>query len=111
MKKFSLLTEYSESELLLLIDQTVQKVVSQQLEKIIPLIANSPPVNTGKLLTRKEVKAILRISYPTLALLTKQNVLKAKLVGASYRYPHSEIIKYLNEITPAKKRLANINNI
>ncbi len=96
MKKFSLVTEYTESELLQIIEQCVQKVIQAELPKVISLLTNSPPTNSNsKLLTRKELKDILRLSYPTISLLTKQGILKAKIVGGSYRYLESDIHKYL----------------
>lgn len=107
MKKFSLTTEYTEVELLQLIEQCVQKIIQQELPKVISLLTNSPPANNDcKLLTRKELKSILRLSYPTLARLTKLEILKAKIVGGSYRYLESDIKKYLND----KKNSRNINS-
>ncbi len=94
MKKFCLTTEYSEAELLNVIEQCVQKIIQQELPKVISLLTNSPPLNNDyKLFTRKELKSILRLSYPTLARLTKEGVLKAKIVGGSYRYLESDVKK------------------
>jgi|ERR1035437_2823358 hypothetical protein len=96
MKKFSLTTEYSETELLNLIEQCVQKTIQQELSKIISQLANSPPANNNyKLLTRKDLKVMLRLSYPTISRLTKEGILKAKIVGGSYRYLATDVSKYL----------------
>lgn len=98
MKNFSLVTEYSETELVILIEQAVQKILQQELPKVISQLDNSPLVSDDcKLLTRKELKSILHFSYPTLAKLTKEGILRAKIVGSSYRYLKSDITKYLKE--------------
>ena len=104
MKKFSLITEYSSEDLLLLIEQSVQKILHQELEKIISLLGNSPPRNNNcKLFTRKELKSMLRLSYPTLARLTKDGTLRAKIVGGSYRYLETDVMQYLNSSKNSKK--------
>ncbi len=99
MKKFQIVTEYDENELRCIVEQTIYKVLHQELERIIPATrSSSTGVNgTGtKWLTRKEVKELLKISLPTIAKLHRSGQLKAKLVGGSYRYSENEVQRYLN---------------
>ncbi|MEJ7821359.1 MAG: helix-turn-helix domain-containing protein [Chitinophagaceae bacterium] len=96
MKKFTLTTEYSEQEIVSIIEHCIQQTLKQELQKHISSAHSLATRLSSKLLTRKELRRILRISYPTISRLTKNGTLKAKVVGGSYRYSESSIIKYLD---------------
>lgn len=105
MKKFILTTEYTEPEILQIIENCVQKTFEQELHKVITLLTNSPPLNHDcRLLTRKELKSLLRLSYPSIANLTAKGILKAKIIGGSYRYLETDVRKYLNETKNSNKQ-------
>ena len=96
MKKFTLTTEYSEQEIVSIIERCIQQIIKQELQKHISSAHSLATKYSSKLLTRKELRRILRISYPTISRLTKNGTLKAKVVGGSYRYAESSIVKYLD---------------
>lgn len=97
MKKFTLTTEYSEQEIVSIIENCVRITIQQELQNHISTIRSSTTPFASNLLTRKELRRILKLSYPTISRLTKNGTLKAKVVGGSYRYVESSITKYLNE--------------
>ncbi len=97
MKKFTLTTEYSEQKIVSIIEHCIQHTLKQELQKHVSTIHTSTTPFSTKLLTRKELRRILRLSYPTISRLTKNGTLKAKVVGGSYRYAESSIAKYLND--------------
>jgi hypothetical protein len=93
MKKFLLLTEYSQLELQNLIEQSLEKVVKEQLQTF-----QKNPSKTDKnekLFTRQDLKKILRVSYPTIAKITTEGLLQGKLIGSSYRYREIDVQNYL----------------
>ncbi len=91
MKKF-ITTEYNEAEIQELIQASIRKVIQEEFTKLIPHFNNSPPANKERLLSRKEVKEILGISYPTISKLTRAGRLKAIVLGGSYRYREQDIL-------------------
>lgn len=97
MKKFTLITEYSEQEIINIIEHCIQLTIKQELQKHVATINSTTTAWGTTLLTRKELRRILKLSYPTISRLTKNGTLKAKVVGGSYRYAESSIAKYLNE--------------
>ena len=97
MKKF-ISTEYNEAELQELIQASVKKVLHEEFPKFISAPNNSPPSHqSDKLLSRKELKSYLNMSLPTIAKLTKDGVLKATIIGSSYRYRESDILKSIKK--------------
>ncbi len=105
MKKFTLTTEYTQHELELLIEQSLKKILLQELPGLIAQFANSPPPNNlQNLLSRKEVRKILGISYPTLLKLERQGLLKGSIISGSYRYSEKQITKFLEETKNIRQR-------
>lgn len=93
MKK-CIITEYNEAELQSLIETSIRKILSEEFPKLLSTLNNSPPTSQNeKFLSRKELKSYLNISLPTIAKLTKEGLLKATIIGGSYRYRESDVIK------------------
>ena len=96
MKKFSLITEYSEIELKELIAEVVSEALQQTLSKHLIELKNSGSNNSpNELLDRKAVCKLLKITLPTLSKLQNEGKLKALIVGGSYRYYKKDIDNFL----------------
>ena len=95
MEKF-ICTTYNESEFRNLIAEVLTPIVASAIQKITPLPNNSSLSDANVFITRKEVCKLLRLSLPTVTRLTKEGVLKAKIVGSCYRYSKSQIDNYMN---------------
>jgi excisionase family DNA binding protein len=61
-------------------------------------------VDIEEYLTRKQVKEILQISYPTLNTWTKKGILKAYRIGGTKRYKKSEVDRALIEVNYGKTK-------
>ena len=88
-KKFALVTEYTEAEIKAIISEIIKETLQQHISQLPSTTSNSPPVDS--FVSRKDVCKILRLSVQTVALLQKQGVIKASIVGKSYRYSEKHI--------------------
>ena len=96
-KRFSLLTEYNESELKKIISEVLSDLLGKHLSKTPPYLSNSPPISSiDPLLTRSDVCKILHITLPTLSKLQDEGKIKAIIVGGSYRYSKKNITAFIN---------------
>lgn len=93
-KRFSLVTEYNELELAEIIKTAVQLALEQYSSKVLNQSSNSPPTQ-DRLLTRRQVCAFLGITLPTLGRLQREGILKAIIIGGSYRYSKKHIDKVI----------------
>ena len=93
-KRFSLLTEYSESELQDIIASAIKQALETFESKSSPPSA-APPWNEP-LLSRTDVCKKLKLSNPTVSKLHKQGKLKAIVVGGSYRYSKKSIADFMS---------------
>ena len=67
------------------------------LEQIPPTI--EPPID---LITRKETKGILGISYPTLNEWTKNGIIPAQRIGTRIRYKREDVYNSLKDVETIK---------
>jgi hypothetical protein len=95
MKK-TLVTEYNSQELQTIIEQAVTNALNEKLKPFFSLLANQTDKSPEKLLSRHDLKKLLRLSYPTIMKLTLQGSLRAKVIGGKYMYRESDIVKFLN---------------
>jgi len=79
-----------------LFDKKINNAFSKHLESQKP--------NRQKLLNRKEVSSLLRISLVTLSKLTSSGKLKGYRVGKKILYKEAEIESFLIQITPLKSK-------
>lgn len=107
MKRFLLTTEYTEAELQAQIENSIRIVIQQELPKIIQKFINSPPAKEDKLLSRKELRLMLGLSYPTIIQLTRSGVLKAKIIGGQYKYLKSQVLNSFKDTGINKKKYKN----
>jgi excisionase family DNA binding protein len=96
-----IVTEFTETELQQLIEQSVRNVLSQELQKLGNTVLSATPFSETYL-TRKQVKNLIGISYPTISKLTKSGTLKGKALGGVYRYKESDIRKYFSDTRGSK---------
>ena len=61
-------------------------------------------VDSEEYLTRKQVKKILQISYPTLNTWTEKGILKAYRIGGTKRYKKSELDRAMIEVNYGKTK-------
>ncbi|HEY5370636.1 MAG TPA: helix-turn-helix domain-containing protein [Hanamia sp.] len=96
-KRFSLLTEYNESDLRQIISELLSDLLEKYLSKTSPYLNNSPPLSSiDPLLTRSDVCKILHITLPTLSKLQDEGKIKATIVGGSYRYSKKNITAFIS---------------
>ena len=93
-KQFSLLTEYSETELKEIILSTVQEVFNSIQNKLPPFTITHQ--TTEQLFSRTEICKKLQLSRPTIAKLQKTGTLKSIKAGGSYRYTNKHISDFIN---------------
>lgn len=79
----------------LYIGQLVDNAIEEKLQSLSPHKEDSD--KEKEIMTRKEVKDLLQISYPTLNTWTKQGKIKAYKQGVKIYYKRSEIINSLKE--------------
>ena len=97
MRKF-INTEFSEQELRELIASTVKEVLQETFPKYLLLSNNSPPaISNDKLLSRKEVCQLLKVSLPTVVKLHNEGKIKFSIIRGSYRYNKKDIDQFLNQ--------------
>ena len=96
IKTFSLVTEYTEQELITLIETSVREVLLQTQSHNLITSGNSPPISTEiNLLSRTEVCKMLQITLPTLTKLQKSGKLKYIIILGSYRYDMNDIHNFI----------------
>ena len=88
-------TTYDESEIRNLLESIIRPIIASEIQKII-LPSNSPHPDAKEFLTRKDVCKLLNLSLPTVTELTKKGLLKAKILGSTYRYSRAQIDNYMN---------------
>lgn len=96
MKKFSLVTEYSQEEILNLITQSIQTIVTHELQKVTTQLSINSQPQSDQLLSRNDLKKMLGLSYPTLIKLHKDGTLRGKAIGGIYRYKQSDVSIFLS---------------
>lgn len=90
-------TEYSDVDFTALIESTVKKVLQQSLLELAPHLSNSPPEKLSeKLLDRKSVCELLKISLPTIAKLQREGKIRGVIVGGAYRYKKADVLAFIN---------------
>ncbi len=78
--------------------EKLRLIVREELGRLTPQQKKNEPVYK----TRKEVKELLHISYPTLNELTKSGKLPAYRIGGRVLYREDEIQASLNQIVTSK---------
>jgi excisionase family DNA binding protein len=94
MKKL-IATEITEADLQHLIEESIRKVLYQELQKLNISTVASPSSETY--LSRKEIIELIGLSYPTVIKLTRNGILKGKRVGRVYRYKKSDVQRYFSQ--------------
>lgn len=91
-------TTYNEVEIRDLLANILQPIIASEVQKAILVSTNTNilPPDTKEFLTRKDVCKLLNVSLPTVTELTKKGLLKAKIVGSTYRYSKIQINNYMN---------------
>lgn len=85
----------------------VDEIANAILERVQTLyLANQKAceVDGEEYLTRKQVKKILQISYPTLNSWTEKGILKAYRIGGTKRYKKSELDRAMIEVNYGKTK-------
>lgn len=94
LRKFALVTEYSEDDLKNIILSAVAQALQEFTTKLANKSANSPP-HTDYLLSRKQVSKLLNLSLISVAKLQKEGKLKSVILGGTYRYSQKHIMELL----------------
>lgn len=85
------------------VNELINAISKEVLEKIIPLFPATAPANTSnkqpeKLLTRKEVSKLLRVTLPTLHKYTISGKIPAHRIERQIRYKENEVMAAMAKI-------------
>lgn len=87
------------------LQDSFRTIVQTEVQKIVSNLT-TPPEPAPDLITRKETKSILGISYPTLNEWTKNGIIPAHRIGTRIRYNRAEIYASLKNVETLKYRRA-----
>jgi excisionase family DNA binding protein len=88
------ITELSLEEL----KQILTDIMRREIEQLSALLSNEKKAIVDDcFLNRKQVCALFKISNPTVIKLTRQKKIKGLVVGGSYRYLKSDILKCISK--------------
>ncbi|MBG6187081.1 helix-turn-helix domain-containing protein [Flavobacterium sp. CAN_S2] len=92
--KENLLVQLRVSDL----EQLIKDAVKEEITKITKVIQLNPQIEAPELLTREEVAKMLKVSYTTLFLWNRDNILEAKKIGKRVFYQRSVIMDKFNTL-------------
>lgn len=78
--------------------ELIKNAISTEIQKVVNLTTQSPKTETQEILTREEVKDLLKISYTSLWKYNKQKTLIARKANGKVFYMRQDVMNLLNNV-------------